>query len=209
MNLEHLRVHVDLPPRVDHRIGVQREGDARHDEEEEGGDDDADERIGGGQAGPLLLVRERAAEGQVGAVEDEDEEDRDLARVPVPVRPPHDARPERPGHRRQEAEDEADLDRRGGGTVVLDPPAQEVAEAPERRHEEGDEGRPGQGDVEEEDAARLADEAGGERRVEEGGPDRHPHPEPEQPEPESFHGFHTSGNSISPAMVMTASYRRS
>src|SRR5882724_8446291 len=208
-HLEHPGVHVDLAPAVDHRIRMEGVGDARHDEEEEWGHGHADQGVDGGEAGALLLVRHRAAQGEVGAVEDEDQDDRGLPRVPIPVLPPHDTRPQGAGHRGEDAVDEADLDRRNGGAVVLRPPPRKIAEAPVRRDEEGDEGRPGERDVEVEDAARVADETGRRRRIEEGGPDDACRPQPECPEREGLHGFHTRGKTIRPTNVMTASYRRS
>src|SRR6202035_5726729 len=114
----------------------------------------------------------------------------------------------------QHAEDQAELDRRPGGAVVTRVPRgvapEQVAQARDAGGHERDERHPGHRHVEEQDAAGLADELRGQRRGLEGAPDHGGEPQPKQPGGGSpFHGFHTTGKSIKPAVVTAPSYSRS
>src|SRR6202023_517705 len=77
------------------------------------------------------------------------------------------------------------------------------------RGDDRSEGPQGYGQVKEQDAAGLADELRGQRRVLEGADDHGRQPQPEKPgggDGSPFlHGFHTTGNSIKPAVVTAPS----
>src|SRR6185436_2572559 len=89
------------------------------------------------------------------------------------------------------------------------PLAHQVEEAPEGRQDEGGEGDPGHGDVEEQHSSRLPLEPLEGGGVVEGRHDDGRQPEPEQPGESLFHGFQTAGKSIRPTTVTPPSYRRS
>ena len=107
------------------------------------------------------------------------------------------------GDRGQDAEDEAELDRHAprARSWRRSRAEEEVAQAPHAGGDEGDEGGPGHRHVEEEDAARLADEPVGERRIEEGAQITAAIHSQSSQARSLLHGFHTTGNSIKPAMV--------
>ena len=100
------RRHLDLPPGVDDGVGVERLVHARDGERQERHRDDRDERVGGRERRPALGLLERAPQAEVRAVDEEQEDDRGLARVPVPVRVPHDPREDRARDRGEDAEEE-------------------------------------------------------------------------------------------------------